>query len=125
MSKTVAKIYAVLVAGLALAGLFTNGHLFNLMNVDIALDLLRVVLAGGLIYAAFVAKDSHLANTMLLTVGVLYVGMGLLGLVSPTLGGLLPSGLTGFDIAFHLVTGVAAAGVALMERQGKLTAIKG
>jgi hypothetical protein len=41
-------------------------------------------------------------------VGVLYIGMGFMGLLSSTIWGLLPNGLTGFDILFHLVAGIVA-----------------
>lgn len=113
--RRVTQVYAVLVGGLAVLGLFSEGHLFGLMNVDMMLDILRIVLAAGLVYAGFVAKDDKVPTTALMIVGVLYLGMGLLGVVSPTLGGMLPSGLTGFDVAFHLATGIAAVGVAGMK----------
>jgi hypothetical protein len=126
MTKITTQLYAMLIAALAIAGLFTSGHLFNLMNVDIALDLLRVVLAATLIYVSFVAKNEHYSNMALLTVGLLYIGMGVIGVLSPTIGGLLPSGLTGFDIAFHLITGIAATAVSTMQRQGiRMNALHG
>lgn len=108
MNVQLAKIYGVLIGALGIMGLFTNGHLFQIMNADIALDILRIVLAAILLYAVFAARSDRVINTALLGVGVLYVGMGIIGLFAPTIGGLLPSGLTGFDIAFHLLTGAVA-----------------
>lgn len=105
MNIQITKLYAALVGALGVAGLLTNGHLFELMNVDAALDGLRILLAGFLAYAGLIAKSEGLANLGLNIVGALYIGMAMIGLLSPTLGGLLPSGLTGFDIAFHLITG--------------------
>jgi uncharacterized membrane protein len=115
MNLQLTRIYAVLIGALAIIGLFVNGHLFGFMNSDIALDLLRVVLAAYLIYVGFVAKSETMATNALLGVGALYIVMGIAGLFSPTLGGILPSGLTGFDVAFHLITGAVAA-VAGMRR---------
>lgn len=108
MERRTARVLGVLVGGLAAAGLFVeNRHLVNLMNVDLTLDLLRIPIAAALLYAGF--KGSlGLVRRVLLIVGVLYIGMGLVGLFDRELGGLLPTGLTGFDIAFHLLSGAAA-----------------
>jgi hypothetical protein len=102
------KMYALLIGALGIVGLFVSGHLFKLMNVDIALDALRIVLAAYLVYAAFIAKNVKMTANGLLAVGILYLAMAVWGLFSSTLGGILPSGLTGFDIVFHLVTGIVA-----------------
>ncbi len=108
MSLALAKMYGILIASLAAAGLLVNGHLFDIMNTDFALDALRIGLATYLIYVAFISGQQRIVDNAMLGVGMLYIGMGILGLVSPTLGGLLPSGLTGFDITFHLLTGIVA-----------------
>lgn len=112
-SVRMVKIYAVLITALAVLGLFVSGHLFGIMNTDPAIDALRVVLAAILLYVGLRARDNNLAHTALLGVGILYVGMALIGLMNSTLGGLLPSGLTGFDIAFHLITGITAVAAGL------------
>jgi hypothetical protein len=109
MNKRLAQIYGVVIGLLALIGLFTEGQLWGLMNMDPALDGLRVILAAALLYVGFRDGHEREASVALTTVGVLCVGMGLLGMADSTLYGLLPSGLTGFDIAFHLVTGAIAA----------------
>lgn len=113
MSIQLVRLYGVLIAALAVAGVFVHGHLLGIMNVDPALDALRGVLAVGLLYIGFGARDTASAHAALLGVGLLYVGMALGALVSPTIGGLLPSGLTGFDVAFHLITGIVAAAAGL------------
>lgn len=109
MERRTAQILGVLVAGLAVAGLFVEDrHFLDLMNVDVTLDMLRIPIAGALLYAGF--KGSlGLVRRVLLVVGLLYVGMGLFGLVDRELAGLLPTGLTEFDIAFHLLSGAGAA----------------
>lgn len=108
MSLALAKMYGILIASLAAAGILVNGHLFDIMNTDVVLDITRIGLAFYLIYAAFISGQHRMINMALTIVGMLYVVMGVIGLVSPTLAGLLPSGLTGFDIAFHLLIGIVA-----------------
>lgn len=117
MNAQLAKIYGILIGALAIMGLFANGHLFQFMNTDIALDVLRIALAAILLYVGFGNASERAINNTLMTVGILYVAMGITGLFAPTLGGLLPSGLTGFDIAFHLITGLVAIGA--VARRGE------
>jgi hypothetical protein len=112
MQRTLAQTLGIIVAVLAVMGLaVTDGHLFGLMNADLALDIARFGLAGALLYYGF-ARSNDSARGILMFTAILYIGLGLLGLVNSTLWGLLPNGLTGFDIAFHLVTGILAAAVA-------------
>ena len=118
MNVQLARIYGVLIGALGIMGLFVGGHLFQFMNADSFLDLLRIVLAGILLYVGFSAVPDHVVNTALVGVGILYIGMGLAGLLASTIGGLLPSGLTGFDIAFHLTTGLLALAGASHGRAG-------
>ena len=117
MQKRTVQFYSILVGGLAVAGLFVSGHLLDLMNVDMALDAFRVVLAASLVYVGFMMNSERAERAILMVVAALYVGMGIVGLISPTIGGLLPSGLTGFDVAFHLVTGVLAGAVGAMKQK--------
>jgi hypothetical protein len=109
MSLQVTRIIAVLLTSLVLAGLTTNGHLFGLMNVDPVIDALRIILAAVGLYIGFVSRSLSQARTYLMSLGVLYLGMAIIGLASPTIFGLLPAGLTGFDIVFHLAAGALAA----------------
>lgn len=123
MQKILVQIYGVLIAILALGGLFvTEGYyLLGFMNADTALDVTRVVLAVALIAIGFFSRSALLIRGSLAFVGILYVGVGVLGLFDATIWGLLPTGLTGFDIAFHLVTGVIAAGAAFFPNKDEVT----
>ena len=113
MLRIVARVLGVIVGLLAIIGLFVEGrHLFGLMNVDLALDILRVVITVALLYVGFANVSIRAVRTVLIVVGILYVLMGILAFASPTLFGILPTGLTGFDIGFHLVVGVAAVALA-------------
>jgi hypothetical protein len=108
MSRLVAQILGIVVATLAVVGLLTNGHIFGLINGDLTMDLLRIPLAAALLYAGFGTHYAPTVRSVLMFTGVAYVGLALLGLIDATLWGLLPSGLTGFDIVFHLATGILA-----------------
>jgi hypothetical protein len=113
MNLQLVRMYGILIAILAVLGLFVNNHLFLIMNTDIALDVFRVLLAAFLLYVGFVSKERRLVQDALLGTGILYIAMGILGLITPTFGGILPSGLTGFDVIFHLATGALAVAAAL------------
>jgi hypothetical protein len=120
MEKRLVQVFAVLVAGLAILGLGVSGrHLFNLMNVDLLLDILRVGLAALLIYAGFFTDNALAVKNALLVLAVIYLGLAVLGIMNSTLWGLLPTGLTGFDIAFHLVTGFIGLAAALHIKEGR------
>jgi hypothetical protein len=115
MLRIVARVLGIVVALLAVAGFFVEGeHLLNLMNVDLTLDVLRVVIAAALLYVGFGRASAGALRTVVIVVGVLYVLMGLLAFADPTLFGLLPTGLTGFDIGFHLVVGLGALVLAFL-----------
>jgi hypothetical protein len=116
MQRQTTKVYGVLIGLLAIGGFFIkDGHLLGLMNADTALDWLRVVLALLLLYIGFKPGSASAIRGILVFTGVLYVGMALLGLIDSKLWGLLPNGLTGFDIVFHLITGVAALAIGLKK----------
>lgn len=110
MHRMVAVVLGVVVGLLALIGFFIEGdHLLGIMNVDITLDVLRLVIAAALLVVGL-APSVPLAATrgVIIAVGAMYVLMGLLAFADPTLVGMLPTGFTGFDIGFHLIVGIAA-----------------
>jgi hypothetical protein len=84
------------------------------MNVDLTLDIVRVVIAAALLYVGFGPARLSVVRTVIIIVGTMYVLMGLLAFADRTLFGLLPTGFTGFDIGFHLVVGAGALLVAFL-----------
>jgi hypothetical protein len=115
MLKVIARVLGVVVAVLAIAGFFVEGeHLLGLMNVDLALDVTRVLIAAALLIVGFARVPFAALRAVLIVVGAMYVLMGLVAFASPTLGGILPTGFTGFDIGFHLVVGLGTLAVALI-----------
>jgi hypothetical protein len=115
MLRTLARVLGVIVALLAVVGFFIEGeHLLGLMNVDLALDVLRLIIAAALLYVGFGRASASALRAVVIVVGVLYVLMGLLAFADPTLFGLLPTGFTGFDIGFHLIVGLGALVLAFL-----------
>jgi hypothetical protein len=106
-------VLGIIVALLALVGFFVEGdHLLGVMNVDLTLDVLRVLIAVALLVVGFVGSvPSGAVRAVLIVVGVMYVLMGALAFADPTLFGLLPTGLTAFDIGFHLIVGVGSIAI--------------
>jgi hypothetical protein len=117
MLKLIARILGIVVAVLAIAGFFVEGdHLLGIMNVDIVLDVLRVLIAVALLIVGFGRVPIGAVRAVLIVVGAMYVLMGLLAFFDPTLFGMLPTGFTGFDIAFHLIVGLGTLIVAFVPK---------
>jgi hypothetical protein len=115
MLRIIARVLGIVVGLLAIAGLFVEGdHLLGIMNVDLTLDILRIVIAAALLYVGFARVPLSAVRVVLIVVGALYVLMGLLAFADRTLFGMLPTGFTGFDIGFHLVVGIGALVVAFV-----------
>jgi hypothetical protein len=115
MLRLTARVLGILVGVLALAGFFVEGeHLLGIMNVDIVLDVLRVIIAAALLYVGFANTSASALRAVIIVVGVMYVLMGVLAIFDPSLFGLLPTGFTGFDIGFHIIVGIAALALALV-----------
>jgi hypothetical protein len=122
MQRSAAKIFGFLVLGLGIIGLIVGDtQWLGLINVDLFLDVARLGLAVLLLYAVYAARDDGFTRMALLTFGMAYVLIGALGVVSPDVFGLLPSRLSGFDITFHLLAGVAALGIAAYRSENVAT----
>ncbi|GAA1819553.1 DUF4383 domain-containing protein [Nesterenkonia flava] len=90
-----------------------SAHLFGIMNVDLPLDITRLVIAAALLIVAFAASVAA-TRAVIGIVGAMYVVMALVAFADETLFDILPTGFTGFDIGFHLVVGILALVVAFI-----------
>jgi hypothetical protein len=116
MARRLAQMLGIAVALVAIIGLFAGGgQLWGIANTDMAMDLVRIAAAAALLYAGFGTSDDRTTANIVMGVGIAYIGMGLLGLVSPTLFGLLPSALPGADVAFHIITGALGVMAAVTD----------
>ncbi|MDB5185657.1 MAG: hypothetical protein JWL85_180 [Candidatus Saccharibacteria bacterium] len=118
MQRTTAKVFGFLLLGLGIVGLIVgDGRLFNLINIDISLDIARLGLAALLLYAAYGARDEGFVRTSLIVFSVMYLGLALLGTISPDLFRLAPNQLTNFDKLYHLIGGIVAGVVAVQHER--------
>ena len=70
----------VVVALLAVAGLFAEGeHMLGIMNVDLALDVVRIVLAIALLVVGFARVSRGALNAVLVLFGASYLVLGVIG----------------------------------------------
>lgn len=118
MYRLTAKILGVLIGLLAIVGFFIEGeYLLGIMNVDLGIDVLRLVLAVALLVVGFARVPLGAVRGVIAVTGILYVGLGLLAFADREVFGFLPMGLTNVDIGFHLVVGIAAIVIAAMPQR--------
>lgn len=107
MKKSTAGITIGAIIGLlGIIGLFGGeGRIMaGAMNIDIALDVIRIVLGAWLIYASMRSVE---AERMALEIfGIVYLAFFVLGIFSSNLFGLVPDGLGWLDQTIHLVGGI-------------------
>lgn len=124
MKRNLAIILGVIIGLLAIIGLFVSGRLFGLINVDIFLDIVRIPIAGALLYVGFADVTDRARTTVLEVVGVLVVILAIIGLFDREVFWLLPSGLTAFDIILNLIGGFLAIFIGLNPEEESVTVIK-
>jgi uncharacterized membrane protein len=111
--RSYAQIAGVVVLLVGVLGLVLGDQsIGGLLNVDLPEDIIHLVTGGALAYAGFAIRDNATVRTVVGALGVLYIAVGILGFLSPTLFGVLPSGYTIFDNVFHLGLGVISVIVA-------------
>jgi hypothetical protein len=107
MKKSTAGITIGIIVGLlGVIGLFGGeGRIMaGSMNVDIALDIIRIVLGGWLIIGSM--RSVQAERTAMEVFGVAYLAFFILGLFTPTLFGLIPNGFGWLDQTIHLIGGI-------------------
>lgn len=107
-----ARVIGVVLAVAAVAGYFIEGeHMLGILNVDVPLDVVRTILAIALLVVGFARVPRAALNLVLALLGASYLVLAILGFIDSEVFGLLPTGLTPFDLAFHLVVGAVAIGL--------------
>jgi len=112
--KRFAQILGVALILVGLVGLVLGDKVWlGILNVDIVEDIVHLATGGLLAYVGFSGIDLSAARSLVLALGVVYLGVGILGFVVPTMFGLIPSGYTIFDDLLHLALGGLSLAVAL------------
>ena len=117
MLKQYAQILGVVLIVVGVLGLLLgDGLLVGILNIDVVEDIVHILTGGILAYVGFGRVDAGAARSVVLALGVVYLLVGILGFVVPTLFGLIPTGYTTFDNLLHLALGVLSLLVALSGR---------
>lgn len=112
-----AQILGVVLLLVGVVGLVLGDRVWlGILNVDILEDIVHLITGGLLAYLGFGRADLALARNLVLALGVIYLVVGILGFVVPTMFGLIPHGYTVFDDLLHLALGVLSIAVALFAR---------
>ena len=119
MIKRFAQILGVVLILVGLVGLVLGDKVWlGILNVDIVEDIVHLATGGLLAYVGFSAMDLSAARSVVLALGVVYLVVGILGFLVPTMFGLIPSGYTIFDDLLHLALGGLSLAVALSAPRG-------
>jgi hypothetical protein len=119
MIKPFAQILGVVLILVGIVGLILGDKVWlGILNVDIVEDLVHLATGGLLAYVGFSGMDLSAARSVVLALGVIYLLVGILGFVVPTMFGLIPDGYTIFDDLLHLALGVLGLVVALSTPSG-------
>jgi hypothetical protein len=119
MIKRFAQILGVVLILVGLVGLVLGDQVWlGILNVDIVEDIVHLATGGLLAYVGFSGMDISASRSIVLALGVVYLLVGILGFVVPTLFGLSPNGYTIFDDLLHLALGALGLAVALSTPSG-------
>ena len=119
MIKRFAQILGVVLILVGLVGLVLGDKVWlDILNVDIVEDIVHLATGGLLAYVGFSGMDLSAARSVVLALGVVYLLVGILGFIVPTMFGLIPDGYTIFDDLLHLALGVLGLAVALSAPRG-------
>jgi hypothetical protein len=108
-NRRLAQILGFIIGTFGVAGLFTKGYLWEITNSDLTTDIFRIMVAATLLYVGFAPVYEATVASALRRIGVTYLAIGVAGIILPTLLGLMPSGLTRFDVFHYLIFGAIAA----------------
>ncbi len=115
--RTFAKIAGGAVVLLGILGLLLGDEpLFGLINIDLMEDIVHLITGGLLLFVGF-QSNNDMARSVVGGIGVLYLLVGILGFIDPTLFGMLEHGYTMADNILHLVIGAASAYVGFGMRR--------
>jgi hypothetical protein len=117
--RTYAQLLGVVLLLIGVVGLVLGERLFlGILNIYIVEDIVHLLTGGLLAYVGFGRVEEGTARTLVGVLGVVYLVVGVLGFIVPTMFGLLPDGYTVFDNLLHLALGVLSIAVAWFLQAG-------
>jgi hypothetical protein len=111
-----AQILGVVLILIGLVGLLLgDGLLLGILNIDVVEDIVHILTGGILAYVGFGWPDIGATRSVAGALGVVYLLVGSLGFILPTLLGLIPRSYSIFDNLLHLALGVLSLVVAVAQ----------
>jgi hypothetical protein len=121
--RILAIVIGLVTAALGIAGLVLPGErLFGVIDADLLPDIARLVVGAALLIASFAPLPLDAVRSVLVFDGALCLLMALRAAFDRSMGGLLPTGFTGFDLALHVVVGaclIAVCYLPWLQREGE------
>ncbi len=112
-ARPYAQILGVVLILVGLVGLALGNQVWgDILNVDIAEDIVHLITGGVLAYVGFGPTELSVTRNVVGLLGIIYLMVGVLGFASPTMFGLVPHGYTAFDNLLHLFLGGLSLAVA-------------
>ena len=113
MVRQYAQYMGIAIVGIGVLGLLLGEQsLLQLVNIDIVEDIVHLLTGGVMAYVGYANRDLEVVKAVVGGVGVMYLLVGVVGFITPTLFGLLPHGYSVFDNLLHLALGVVGIAVA-------------
>ena len=120
-ARRYARIVGPTVVVIGIVGLILGDQsLLDVLNIDIAEDIIHLVTGGLLTYVGFAKTEGSVVRAVVGGLGVVYLLVGLVSFAEPNPLGLFPSEYSTLDNLIHLALGVLGIGAALLSG-GKAT----
>ena len=105
MARTYARVVGVVVLLTGIIGLFIGeGHALLGFNVDLVEDIIHIVSGGLLTYVGF-AGTAAATRSPVMGLGAVYLLVGIIGFIAPSIYGLIPGEMHLQDNLLHLALG--------------------
>ena len=113
-----AQVIGVVVIVVGVVGLLLgDARRLIVFNIDLVEDIVHLATGGLMAYVGFAGRDIGLVRNVVGGLGVVYLLVGILGFIFPTLFGLLPHGYNIWDNLLHLSLGALGIAVAWFIRR--------
>ena len=124
MVRQYAQVVGIVIVLLGVAGLLLGDQsLLGVLNIDIVEDIVHLVTGGLMAYGGFAQRDIGLVRNVVGGLGVVYLLVGVLGFIAPTMFGLLPHGYSIVDNLTHLALGVLGIALGWFVQRDRIAAV--
>ena len=112
-ARRYAQVVGVVLVILFVVGLVLGDQSWmGILNTDLVEDLTHLITGALLVYVGFALRDSAMVRTIVGVLGIVYLLVGVLSFIAPTIFGLIPHGYSIVDDILHLALGIIGIAVA-------------